>query len=108
MSSIYVVVVGGGMQPNTDTDPNSAGQQTDATSEAPTWSGPLCTGRGSTASRPSTPGGRSCSDEGGYCSDDQLWRYFLGAVHYTMLQAEDTWTPGHSPATGGGWGRHQH
>ena len=28
----------------------------------------------------------------------------LGAVHYTMLQAEDTWTPGHSPATGGGWG----
>ena len=42
MSSVYVVVVGGGMQPNTDTDPNSAGQQTDATSEAPTWSGPLC------------------------------------------------------------------
>ena len=32
----------------------------------------------------------------------------LGAVHYTMLQAEDTWTPGHSPATGGGWGQHQH
>ena len=40
--------------------------------------------------------------------DDQLWQYFLGAVHYTMLQAEDTWTPGHSPATGGGWGQHQH